>query len=140
MKQIISSLVLLSGLLMADFVRNGNVVTDYDTKLQWQDNTVGTQTNWQGAIDRCESLVLDGFNDWRLPNIRELKSIADRSRANPAINPIFVNTATTNYYWSSTTMYGTNTPLPAWGVIFDYGVDAWWSTGDSYYVRCVRSF
>ena len=60
-----------------------------------------------------------GHNDWRLPNVKELQSIVDYTRApgatnpaneGPAIDPMFQTTGITNeagvadypYYWTST--------------------------------------
>src|SRR5664280_1209916 len=72
-------------------------VTDMTTKLMWQQcsegqsgascatGTAGTYT-WQLAINYCEGLTLGGFSDWRLPNFRELQSLTDMTKYNPAIN------------------------------------------------------
>lgn len=90
----------------ADFSKRGNIVTDSITKLQWQDDAVGEQMSWQEAIKHCEGLSLDGYSDWRLPTINELKSIIDRSKYEPAIVKGFENTSSSNsfsVYWSSTT-------------------------------------
>ena len=122
-------------LLQADFIRTGDVVKDTVSKLEWQDNAIGSPTTWQGAIDRCESLTLDGHSDWRLPNINELKSIIDRSKSNPAIVQGFKNTSS-GYYWSSTTNEGYKSF--AWIVIFDGGIVYYNGKDSNYYVRCVR--
>lgn len=127
----------LSSLILADFSRNGNTVTDSSTGLMWQDDAIGSSTGWLNAINRCEALSLDGYNDWRLPNIIELKSIADKSRANPALNSIFVNTAS-YYYWSATTA-SYNGEL-AWIVDFKNGRDDVNDKDNTDDVRCVRSF
>ena len=43
----------------------------------------------------------DDYNDWRLPNIRELSTLVELQCANPAVNSeIFPNTPTT-HVWSS---------------------------------------
>jgi len=123
-------------ILNADFTKNGNIVTDNNSKLQWQDNEVGSRTTWQGAIDRCESLILDGQSDWRLPNINELKSIVDRSKVYPAIVTGFVNTSSSYFYWSSTT-YESN-KYYAWIVYFYNGHVGNDVKDNGYYVRCVR--
>ncbi len=115
------------------------IVTESRTNLQWQDNedVNTTQRTWQGAIDYCENtLSLGGHNDWRLPNKKELLSIADRSRYNPAIdNTIFVNTASPDY-WSSTAFV--DSTYDAWYVGFGNGGSDYGSKGDNGYVRCVR--
>ena len=122
-------------LLQADFIRIGDVVKDTVSKLEWQDNAIGSTTTWQGAIDRCESLTLDGHSDWRLPNINELKSIIDRSKSNPAIVQGFKNTSS-NDYWSSTT--NGNYKSSAWIVYFGNGYVDYDGKDGNDYVRCVR--
>ena len=141
MKKIIIAAIGLSMVLLADLSRNAaGVVTDSTTGLQWQDDYSVNGGNiksatWQDAIDYCEALSLDGHEDWRLPNIRELNSIADLSRVNPAIDPTFQHTAT-GYYWSSSTGGGYHDD--AWYLGFYGGYRYTDSKGNGYYVRCVR--
>jgi len=118
-----------------DFSKNGNIVTDNITGLQWQDDTIGTPLNWQMAIDHCEASNLDGFSDWRLPNLNELSSLIDYSSSNPAMDPTFQN-ITSNVYWSSTSnaSYQDN----AFGFSSTQGGHVVDSKSNSYYVRCVR--
>ncbi len=59
------------------FADNGDgTVTDSITKLMWQKNE-NERMNWYDAMKHCNDLDLGGFNDWRLPNIKELNSILD---------------------------------------------------------------
>ncbi|WP_296824900.1 DUF1566 domain-containing protein, partial [Sulfurovum sp.] len=99
MKQILLITLAFNTLLLADFTKNGNTVTDSATGLQWQDDTVGYQMQWKAAIAHCEALSLDGHNDWRLPNAHELNSIVDKRRYAPSIDPVFEHTASGGY-WS----------------------------------------
>jgi len=124
-------------LLHAELTRDAatGIVSDSASGLQWQDNEVGSSTNWQGAIDRCEGLGLGGHSDWRLPNINELKSIVDRSEVDPAIKASFVFT-TSHYYWSATTYEGFK--LTAWYVLFRDGHVSYDYKSGNRYVRCVR--
>jgi len=130
-------LLIMIGLsvINADFTKTGDIVSDSATHLEWQDDAIGTTTSWQGAIDRCENLSLGGHNDWRLPNINELKSIVDRSKIYPAIVSGFASTSS-SYYWSSTTDEGHK--YYAWIVFFHYGNVYRGDKRNSYYVRCVR--
>jgi hypothetical protein len=130
------------------FVDNGDgTVTDTCTGLMWQKETAdvngdGQSTDvdfvpWCDALRYCESLELAGHDDWRLPNVRELQSIVDYGRVDPAIDPVFG--ALSSVYWSSTSFAGS--PDVALLVHFIYGLVG----GDakakdvSLYVRAVRS-
>jgi len=120
----------------ARYVDNGNgTVTDARTGLVWQQSDDGQYRNWQNALGYCEGLSLGGHSDWKLPNIRELRSIVDFSRYYPAIDPVF--SCRSGLYWSSSTY--ANYPTIAWSVDFYDGyVDAYGKTTSSFDVRCVR--
>ena len=142
-KKVFFVLLLVSALFAQDrFIRddtNGTVI-DTKTNLMWQDNSDNNTSGlvkdgWKSALDYCENLTLAGYSDWRLPNYNEFESLVDRSRLNPAINPIFKYVNTTSYYWTST-MYS---ETEAWFIGF---IDGKGATGtasvDGAYVRCVR--
>jgi len=130
--------LLWCGVVVADMSRSGEIVTDSKTKLMWQDNAEASTVtrNWQGAIDYCEALNFGGYDDWRLPNINELKSIKDRTGNNPVINSVFVNVRTNNYYWSSTSVSGYT--HVAWRVGFGDGSVSRNFKEGSNFPRCVR--
>lgn len=99
------------------FVNKGNgIIEDSATGLVWQQSDSKKGMNWAAALKYAENLKLGDFDDWRLPNVKELQSIVDYSRSpattgSPAINPIFEMTSIVNeagekdypYFWSSTT-------------------------------------
>lgn len=142
MKNILIKSIILGSLtlsLNADFIRDNTklVVNDTKTGLMWQDDAIGSTMNWSTAITTCENLTLGGYSDWRLPNIRELKSIVDKSRYDPAISPNFI-AITSDQYWSSTT--DASNSSDGWFVAFYSGIGSS-SSGkgnNSVYVRCVR--
>ncbi|MFI3302888.1 MAG: DUF1566 domain-containing protein [Rikenellaceae bacterium] len=99
------------------FVDNGDgTISDLATGLMWSKDDNGKGIEWTEALPYAEGATLAGHTDWRLPNIKELQSIADYSRApsqkalEPAVYPIFNCTPIINeakaddygYYWSST--------------------------------------
>jgi hypothetical protein len=95
-----------------DFVDNGDdTVTDEATGLMWSQDDSGEGMNWEDALAYAEDSTYAGYDDWRLPNIKELQSIADYSGAFPAMDTsVFNLTELTNikgqtdypFYWSST--------------------------------------
>ena len=123
--------------LHADFTRNAaGVVTDNTTALEWQDTLPYMSSNWSDAIAACENLVLDGKNDWRLPNLNELLSILDDTVYNPSSDAVFQNVNLIDFYWSSTTR--SHLTDSAWVIDFYNGFQFAQMKTDSYDVRCVR--
>jgi C1A family cysteine protease len=105
------------------FVDNGDgTVTDKLTGLEWSKdaNPAGTSMTWQDALDYVKTLNTGSHSDWRLPNRRELRSLADYSQYYPALplNHPFTNVQSSNY-WSSTS-YAASTNF-ACVVGMDYG-------------------
>jgi hypothetical protein len=114
------------------YTDNGDgTVTDDNTGLVWEKKTsanVNSVYTWQGALDYVAALNamnggqgFAGYNDWRLPNIRELLTIVDYSRHNPPIHPIFGPTRSIfpfSAYWSSTSWAEYYPAVNAWAVDF----------------------
>ena len=72
------------------------------------DGTAGDgYVTWQHALEYINLLNSEnflGYDDWRLPTIKELVTIVDAGRYNPVTNTVFTNTAEYMYgrtYWSS---------------------------------------
>lgn len=102
------------------FQDNGDgTITDTATGLMWSRDDSGYGMIWKDAlawsVQKNTGSYL-GYTDWRLPNVKELQSIIDYTRApsvsgSAAIDPLFTATAITNeggetdwpYYWTSTT-------------------------------------
>ncbi len=99
------------------------------------------EVNWQTALSYCEGLELSGYSDWRMPNIRELKSLVNhKASLNAVLDSVFqYETAyAACYYWSSTTNTTGNT-ADARVVCFGNGVpDLRDKANEPAYVRCVR--
>lgn len=87
--------------------------------------------DWEAAKKYCEDL-----RGW-LPNMLELITLIDYTKRNPAINPIFADTKTDDWYWSGTPVAGYESV--AWIVDFSYGyVGSYYKDGINY-VRPVRA-
>jgi len=107
------------------FRDNGDgTILDFSTGLMWVQDPIANpgapldaSIGWNAAIDACLALDFAGHDDWRLPNRKELYSIADLSRTNPAIDvTVFPNTEVgLEWYWSSTTDITATTD--AWGYL-----------------------
>jgi len=119
------------------FDDNGNgTITDWITQLVWQKQDQGTVASWEDAIRACEESTLGGHADWRLPNVKELRSIVDSGTHAPAIHAGYFPNTQSNFYWSSTTYAAS--PDAAWRVNFWHGeVDASLKE-NAFFVRCVR--
>jgi len=99
------------------FTDNGDgTITDLATGLMWQQADNGEGLDWEDALNYAESLNMAGYDDWRLPDAKELQSIIDYSRSvqttgSAAINPIFIITEIKDpegelqypYFWTRTT-------------------------------------
>ncbi len=87
------------------FTDNGNgTVTDRMSGLTWQKRDDGRTRNWRDALAYCQGLSLAGHGDWRLPNVKELQSIVDYDRHDPALDERFLQqTDRRGWFWSSTT-------------------------------------
>jgi hypothetical protein len=122
---------------LGKYTDNGDgTVTDTSTGLTWQQATPDNSMTWGEAMSYCTTLNLGNYKDWRLPTIKELRSLADYSRYNPAINTTFFPDTISSFYWSSTTNASYNDY--AWGVYFYYGDVNDYDKNYGYYVRAVR--
>jgi hypothetical protein len=125
---------------------DGTEVTDNATGLIWKrcpegmtwvSNTcTGPAAKYahQEALQHAQTQASAG---WRLPNVKELSSIADRSRANPAIDPTAFPNTPSDRFWSSSPYVGSSSN--AWFVHFSSGsVYGSYDRINNYYVRLVR--
>ena len=145
MKRILLIMIGLSSLTAAQeaprFTKANGVVTDNKTTLEWQDDYSDNgdsvkSTKWTDAIDYCEGLTLNGQNDWRLPNKKELLTIVDYGTYNPAISSVFEKT-TSGDYWSSTVLMSYTNSVQL--ISFYDGFTYYSVKSNSSYVRCVRA-
>jgi hypothetical protein len=116
----------------------GDVVIDRTTGLMWsRENVPGGTMKWAAAAEACKALKLGGHSDWRLPTIRELLTLVDYERHDPAIDTDAFK-CESNYYWTSTPLHSSPGGC-AWVVSFSYGAATWGVQGSGFYVRAVRA-
>jgi len=141
------------------FTNHGDgTVTDNLTGLMWLKEANHIKTNcsgfdsddvpndgkviWQHALDFVAAMNAGayesyGYNDWHLPNIKELLSLIDWGRSDPALpsgHP-FTNVQS-DYYWSSTTCE--HNSFRAWCVIMGNGFVNYGGKASNCYVWPVR--
>lgn len=108
-------------------------VLDKTTNLIWKKCAEGLSGNdcatgsatpfytWQQALQFANSHTFAAKSDWRLPNIKELESLAALNCHNPSINTtLFPNTPASSF-WSSSLVPGYS--RNAWLLLFIRGDD-----------------
>ena len=136
MKKIGLIMIALLNMAQAEFTRADiGIVTDSQTGLEWQDNTIPSINYETDAISYCNGLDLEGTG-WRLPNINELKSLIVDTQFAFSIDAVFENTATNSPYWSSTTRKSNSDYK--WYVNFSNGIASYLPYNNNYNMRCVR--
>ena len=122
------------------YVDHGDgTVTDERTGLMWQQKDDGKKYEHRGAINYCKNLSYADYNDWRLPDIDELKSLLTKGKNSEGryIDKDFFPNTRWWYYWSSS-VHASNAD-GAWDVDFSDGNVGWGSRTSGRHVRCVRS-
>lgn len=128
---------------------DGQEVTDNQTKLIWRRCSegmvfsAGTCTGTASTFTHETALQLAAAQAsstgivWRLPNVKELSSIADRNLSNPAIDPTAFPATPANSFWSASPYTGI--PSIVW-INSGGGLNQAWRDGRGglLYVRLVR--
>jgi hypothetical protein len=125
------------------FIARDGIVIDRLTGLQWcrNANWADYPMMWDEAFDcvlRCNQENLQGCNDWRLPNRRELFSLISHARINPSLpdgHPF--RSVFAGYYWTASSCR--RLPHHAWTVHLGGGRVAKGMKSSSYLVWPVRS-
>jgi len=124
------------------FVDNGDqTITDQATGLMWAQSDSAAAMSWQEAlawVQTQNAVDFLGYDDWRLPDAKELQSIVDYDRSpdvtnSAALDPIFTATSFTNeggqadwpWYWAATTHVAFNGTGAA-GVYLAFGRAGGW--------------
>jgi cysteine-rich repeat protein len=99
---------------VAEPVSGEAVVLDHATGLTWRRCALGLvgsacdsgeplSVRWVDALAGCESLSWAGYTDWRLPDVKELASLADYRVAAPAADGAFFPRFSAVQLWTSST-------------------------------------
>lgn len=131
---------------------NDGTITDIVNELMWSScslgqtmnngNCIGIPTNyatWKAALQAAESNKnFAAYNDWRLPNIKELGSLVERSCVAPAIDlSLFPSTPSTPY-WSNTFDYSNINAVEGLIIDFHDGAEVIKEVSSHRFIRLVR--
>jgi len=121
-------------------------IHDKDNTYTWYDSnpetnggdpgTPGDGTDTEDFINALNAANFGGFSDWRLPTIKELASVVNLGRSDPAIDTNYFPKTLSSSYWSSTTYVGASSN--AWEMKFYSGRKYPYSKPNRYFVRAVR--
>jgi hypothetical protein len=114
------------------FVANAAEVADSQTGLIWQrcsagqswsgstcTGSVGGYTHEQALAYAKTQNTTDSATGWRLPNVKELSSLADKGCQDPAIDSTAFPATPSSWYWASSPDVGNS--FYAWYVYFGNG-------------------
>ena len=134
-------------------VSGDKVVIDNKTDLMWKHCVEGLSGldclegsasvfTWKLALDLAVDINNNsgfaGYNDWRVPNIEELRSIAAINCYAPAINETAFPNTPVDFFITSSPVTGLSFSM--WVLSFYFGDDDAFNRGDSgYRLRLVRS-
>jgi len=127
----------------------GDEVTDTQTSLVWRRCAEGqawtgstcagsaTTMTWDGALSHAQSQAASTAQAWRVPNVKELRSLVNLAKFFPAIDTAAFPNTPSYWFWTSTPYAGYADG--AWLVNFHLGLVS--VSGRDYYgaVRLVRA-
>jgi len=114
------------------------ITLDHRTHLMWAARPLPIQYRHRAARKACREFDLGGFADWRLPSVKRLQTILDRSRFSPAIDPEAFPDTPSSFFWTSTRATWNKSSV-AWFVGFGLGGVGTVNRGHRAFVRPVRS-
>lgn len=125
-------------IIPARFRNNGDgTVTDLAYNLVWTRTPSADSMDWESALKYSENLNYAGSEQWRLPNIKELKSISDDKFFRPSVDKNFFSILNSGKFWSSTSL--ANQGLRAWFLDTQYGITTYDLKSRKNYILCVRT-
>jgi len=119
------------------FSDNGDgTITDHFTGLTWQKSPHSDTLTWEDALQYSDSLSVAGYSDWRLPNIKELRSISQEQFHHPSVDTGLFDIFSGQRFWSCTTLR--NQPTKAWYLDSQFGITTYDFKTNRHEVICVR--
>jgi Protein of unknown function (DUF1566) len=140
---------------------DGQEVTDTKTGLIWRRCAEGMTASGgsctgiansftpEAALRHASTQASTTGVAWRLPNVKELSSIADKSRQRPAIDTVAFPATPSYYFWSSSPYVGGASvgeasnlfgfEAYAWCVDFSAGTVVPLGRGANFHLRLVRA-
>ena len=113
-------------------------VLDRETGLIWlADASPCGRVDWKAAKGAAATTKIGKHKDWRMPTIKELLSLVDYSRTDPAIDTTFFR-CEPSFHWTSTPLASSPGDY-AWLVYFYYGYADYYLQSYAAFVRPVRS-
>lgn len=131
-------------------INTDGTVTDNLTGIMWMRCSIGQswdtnnqtciggveQLTWQQALKAASQYQYAGFNDWQLPNVKELSTIVDRQCVDAAINQTLFPATLAQNYWTSTS--GVGSASQAWAIAFYSGKTNLRSKTSDIHLRLMR--
>ena len=114
------------------FEINGTEILDRKTGLIWM-RQVKTDLTFSQAFEYADSVSMETGLAWRVPTYKELASLVDRSRHNPASS---FPDMPSDWFWSSTSL---ERPEFTFHINFESGFDSNVQLNGRYAARLVRS-
>ena len=118
------------------YLNNGDgTITDVVNGLMWSLCSLGQTvtgasctgvpnhyTTWQVALNAAnDNKSFAGYDDWRLPDIKELGDLVERSCVGPAINLTYFPSTPSAGYWSNTMdFHDVNPTVGLEGLLVDF--------------------
>ncbi len=114
------------------FTISATEVIDGKTGLTWQRGVAPVGKTWADAKAYCPTV---GAN-FRLPSVKELLTIVDLTKSDPAIDTAAFPGTPATYFWTSSAVAGSS--ISAWLVHFNKGDAYDVVVSNTSQVRCVR--
>lgn len=105
-------------------------IRDTLTGLLWRERASSRPLDFSAAAAECASL------SFRVPSMKELQTLVDRTRVRPSIDASFFPETPSEAFWTSSLV--ADEPELGWSVSFELGRSDRSDVSSEFWVRCVR--